>query len=54
MAKKPDYAALFTLRADGRYMGYWKDRAGKRHAIDDPYLASKRLQKPGKPGIGNE
>ena len=35
MAKKPDYAALFTLRADGRYMGYWKDRAGKRHAIYD-------------------
>lgn len=41
MPKKPDYAALFTLRADGRYMGYWHelDRAGEpkgpRHAIYD-------------------
>lgn len=35
MAKKPDYASMFTLRADGRYMGYWHDKAGKRHAIYD-------------------
>lgn len=34
MAKKIDYASLFTLRADGRYMGYWHDAAG-RHAIYD-------------------
>lgn len=33
--KKPDYAALYTLRSDGRYMGYWHDKAGKRHAIYD-------------------
>lgn len=35
MAKKPDYASMFTLRADGRYMGYWHDKAEKRHAIYD-------------------
>lgn len=35
MAKKPNYAAMFTLRADGRYMGYWHDRSEKRHAIYD-------------------
>jgi len=33
MAKTINYAALFTLRKDGRYMGYWKDTKGKRHAI---------------------
>lgn len=33
MAKKIDYASLYTLRKDGRYMGYWKDPDGKRHAI---------------------
>lgn len=33
--KKIDYAALFTLRKDGRYMGYWRDRAGQRHAVYD-------------------
>ena len=39
--KKIDYASMFTLRSDGRYMGYWheldKDGApkGKRHPIYD-------------------
>ena len=33
MAKKIDYASMFTLRKDGRYMGYWHDQAGSRHAI---------------------
>lgn len=39
--KKMNYAALFTLRPDGRYQGYWHelDRAGeptgKRHTICD-------------------
>ena len=32
--KKLNYAAMFTLRKDGRYMGYWHDDAG-RHAIYD-------------------
>lgn len=33
--KKPDYASMFTLRKDGRYMAYWHDKQGKRHAIYD-------------------
>lgn len=35
MAKRIDYAALYTLRADGRYMGYYRDAEGKRHAVYD-------------------
>ena len=35
MAKKLDYAFLYTLRKDGRYMGYYKGKDGKRHAIYD-------------------
>lgn len=35
MPKKPNYAALYTLRADGRYQGYWRDADGKRHALCD-------------------
>lgn len=35
MAKKIDYASLYTLRSDGRYQGYWHDAAGKRHALCD-------------------
>ena len=34
MAKKIDYSSMYTLRADGRYMGYWRDEKG-RHAIYD-------------------
>lgn len=33
--KKIDYAALFTLRKDGRYMYRWTDEQGKRRAIYD-------------------
>lgn len=33
--KKYKYASLYTLRADGRYMGYWHDQHGVRHAIYD-------------------
>lgn len=33
--KKYKYAALYTLRSDGRYMGYWHDRDGNRHAMYD-------------------
>ena len=32
---KTNFAKLFTLRADGRYQGYWKDRDGGRHALCD-------------------
>lgn len=35
MSKKPNYASLYTLRADGRYQGYWRDADGKRHALCD-------------------
>lgn len=35
MAKKIDYASMFTLRKDGRYMGHYRDRDGKRHAVYD-------------------
>jgi|GEM_PF-462756 len=35
MAKKIDYKSMYTLRADGRYMGYWHDMEGKRHPVYD-------------------
>ena len=35
MPKKINYADLFTLRSDGRYMGYWHEPDGRRHAIYD-------------------
>ncbi len=35
MAKKIDYASLYTLRPDGRYQGYWRDEFGKRHIVCD-------------------
>jgi len=58
MAKKLDYAALFTLRKDGRYMGYWHEvdedgnRTGPRHAIydRDPEKLYRRIQELEDPG----
>ena len=35
MAKKIDYASMYTLRKDGRYQGYWHDALGARHTICD-------------------
>lgn len=40
MAKRIDYASLYTLRPDGRYQGYWHELIdgepkGKRHTICD-------------------
>ena len=40
MPKKIDYASMFTLRADGRYQGYWHELvdgkpSGPRHTIYD-------------------
>ena len=35
MAKKIDYAALYTLRSDGRYQGYYRSADGKRHTVCD-------------------
>ena len=51
--KKKNYAAMFTLRKDGRYMGYWHelDREGQptgpRHAIydRDPEALYRRIEK---------
>ncbi len=33
--KKSDYAKLFKQRADGRYIGNYKDSAGKWHSLSD-------------------
>ncbi len=35
MAKKIDYASMYTIRPDGRYQGYWRDPSGKRHTVCD-------------------
>lgn len=35
MGKRSKYSTLYTLRADGRYMGYYRDASGKRHAVYD-------------------
>ena len=35
MAKKLNYASLYTLRSDGRYQGYYRDASGKRHVVCD-------------------
>lgn len=44
--KKIDYAAMYTLRSDGRYQGYWYDGNNKRHAIcdKDPQLLYEKIQ----------
>lgn len=33
--KRIDYSKLYTLRSDGRYMGYYRDATGKRKALYD-------------------
>ena len=51
--KKLNYAEMFTLRSDGRYMGYWRELdkdgkpTGKRHAIydRDPEVLYGKIQK---------
>lgn len=48
MAKRSKYADLYTLRSDGRYMGYYRDRKGVRHAVyarDPDELHQKILDK---------
>lgn len=46
MAKKINYAALFTLRGDGRYMGFWHEPDGRRHAVydRDPEALYRKIQ----------
>ncbi|MBR4193585.1 MAG: site-specific integrase [Oscillospiraceae bacterium] len=44
--KKSKYADLYTLRSDGRYQGYYRDAAGKRHVVcdRDPEQLHRKLQ----------
>lgn len=47
MAKKLDYAALFTLRKDGRYVGTYTDKDGKHFVYDrDPERLWHKLHDP--------
>ncbi len=48
MPKPSKYAGLYTLRADGRYMGHYRDARGVRHAVydrDPEQLHRKLLEK---------
>lgn len=46
MAKKLNYAELYTLRSDGRYQGYYRDADGRRHAVydRDPAALHEKIQ----------
>lgn len=46
MAKKLNYGDLYTLRKDGLYMGYYRDRNGKRHSVydRDPEKLHKKIE----------
>ena len=45
MAKKINYAALFTLRKDGRYQGSYTDDKGRHYVYDrDPESLYHKLQ----------
>ena len=44
--KKINYADMFTLRSDGRYQGYWKDKNGRHTICDkDPQKLYEKIQK---------
>lgn len=49
--KQLNFAALYTLRADGRYQGYWRDAAGVRHTLcdRDPARLHARLREKERP-----
>ena len=51
MAKKLNYGDLYTLRRDGRYQGYYRDKDGKRRAVcdRDPERLHRRLQELAEP-----
>lgn len=53
MAKKIDYASMFTLRKDGRYQGYYRDEDGKRKAIydRDPESLYRKIQEKESPTV---
>ena len=45
MARKIDYASMFTLRKDGRYQGSYTDETGRHFIYDrDPERLYKKLQ----------
>lgn len=46
MARKQNFASMFTLRKDGRYMARYTDEAGKRHYLydKDPEALFHKLQ----------
>lgn len=45
MARKPNYAAMFTLRKDGRYVATYTDETGRHHLYDrDPEKLYQKLQ----------
>lgn len=45
--KKPNYAALYTLRADGRYVGSYTDERGRHYVYDrDPEKLWHKLNDP--------
>ncbi len=49
MAKKPNYASLYTLRADGRYQGSYTDSVGRHYVYDrDPERLWHKLNDPKK------
>ena len=56
--KRIDYASMFTLRADGRFMGFWHEpskggKKGKRHPIydRDPERLYQRIQEKEAPHV---
>lgn len=50
MAKKINYAAMFTLRKDGRYQGSYTDGTGRHYIYDrDPEQLYQRLQEAQRP-----
>lgn len=50
MAKKINYAAMFTLRKDGRYVASYTDRDGRHYLYDrDPEILYWKLQEAHKP-----
>lgn len=53
MAKKINYASMYTLRKDGRYQGFWRDQNGKRHTIcdRDPERLHLRIQEKEAPPV---
>lgn len=54
MAKKINYADMFTLRKDGRYQGYYRDGDGKIHYVcdRDPEKLFLKIQEKEKPHDG--